>query len=199
MINWPSSEYEASWSKMVHLRKVSGKCKYFSVRHILANSVDPDQSDPGLHCLPFHRHLLDRTHYPMVRPPRSNFRAITANCSSVRILMIFFAMSSIVAVSQLDEEQSESGDSNIPADRKPKKTSILDKITAQTIKQILELLCDESVSSCFMLYRNDSKVLDRWAWANNVDPDQTAPRGAVWSGSTLFAIPSASFGLITLW
>ena len=31
------------------------------------------------------------------------------------------------------------------------------------------------------------------------DPDQTAPRGAVWSGSTLFAIPSASFGLITLW
>ena len=24
-------------------------------------------------------------------------------------------------------------------------------------------------------------------WANSVDPDQTAPRGAVWSGSTLFA------------
>ena len=35
--------------------------------------------------------------------------------------------------------------------------------------------------------------------ANSADPDQTAPRGAVWSGSTLFAIPSASFGLITLW
>ena len=50
------------------------------------------------------------------------------------------------AASHLDEEQSESGDSNIPADRKPKKTSILDKITAQTVKQILELLCDESVS-----------------------------------------------------
>ena len=35
--------------------------------------------------------------------------------------------------------------------------------------------------------------------ANSVDPDQTAPRGAgaSWSGSTLFAIPSASFGLIT--
>lgn len=48
------------------------------------------------------------------------------------------------AASHLDEEQSESGDSNIPADRKPKKTSILDKITAQTVKQILELLCDES-------------------------------------------------------
>ena len=28
---------------------------------------------------------------------------------------------------------------------------------------------------------------------------QTAPRGAVWSGSTLFAILSASFGLITRW
>ena len=34
---------------------------------------------------------------------------------------------------------------------------------------------------------------------NSADPDQTAPRGAVWSGSTLFAILSASFGLITLW
>ena len=53
----------------------------------------------------------------------------------------------------MEEEQSESGDSNIPADRKPKKTSILDKITAQTVKQILELLCDESVStSCLPLF-----------------------------------------------
>ena len=33
----------------------------------------------------------------------------------------------------------------------------------------------------------------------SADPDQTAPRGAVWSGSTMFAIPSASFGHITLW
>ena len=27
-------------------------------------------------------------------------------------------------------------------------------------------------------------------WANSVDPDQIAPKGAVWSGSTLFAILS---------
>ena len=26
-------------------------------------------------------------------------------------------------------------------------------------------------------------------YANSTDPDQTAPEGAVWSGSTLFAIP----------
>ncbi|XP_060564284.1 dynein regulatory complex protein 1-like [Ruditapes philippinarum] len=45
--------------------------------------------------------------------------------------------------SEPDDDESVS-DSNIPADRKPKKTSILDKISAQTIKQILELLCDES-------------------------------------------------------
>ena len=25
-------------------------------------------------------------------------------------------------------------------------------------------------------------------WVNSVDPDQTAPKGAVWSGSTLFTI-----------
>ena len=48
-------------------------------------------------------------------------------------------------------------------------------------------------------YRNDPKFSDRTAWANSADPNQTAPRGAVWSGSTLFAILSASFGLITLW
>ena len=33
------------------------------------------------------------------------------------------------------------------------------------------------------------KVADKMAYANSADPDQTAPEGAVWSGSTLFAIP----------
>ena len=47
-------------------------------------------------------------------------------------------------------------------------------------------------------YRNNPKFSDRQVWANSADPDQTAPRGAVWSGSTLFAIPSASFGRSTL-
>ena len=32
-------------------------------------------------------------------------------------------------------------------------------------------------------------MLDKIAYANSVDPDQTAPEGAVWSGSTLFVIP----------
>ena len=35
-------------------------------------------------------------------------------------------------------------------------------------------------------YRNDPMFSDRYVWANS-------------AGSTLFAIPSASFGLITLW
>ena len=47
-------------------------------------------------------------------------------------------------------------------------------------------------------YCKDPKFLDRQVWANSVDPDQTAPRGAVWSVSTLFAILSASFDRITL-
>ena len=34
-----------------------------------------------------------------------------------------------------------------------------------------------------------TKVSEKMAYANSVDPDQTAPEGAVWSGSTLFAIP----------
>ena len=56
-------------------------------------------------------------------------------------------------------------------------------------------------------YRTDPKFSDRQVWANSVDLDQTAPRQAVWSGSTLFAIAvwsgstlfaiqSASFGCI---
>ena len=49
------------------------------------------------------------------------------------------------------------------------------------------------------IYRNDPKFSDKLVWAIITDPDQTAPRGAVWSGSSLFAILSASFGCITLW
>ena len=43
-------------------------------------------------------------------------------------------------------------------------------------------------------YRNDTKFSDEQVRANSIDPDQTAPGG----GSTLFAIPSASFGCTTL-
>ena len=35
--------------------------------------------------------------------------------------------------------------------------------------------------------------------ANSVDPDQTAPLGAVWSGSTLFAHAYLSENLGSLW
>ena len=34
-----------------------------------------------------------------------------------------------------------------------------------------------------------TKVSDKVAYTNNADPDQTAPEGAVWSGSILFAHP----------
>ena len=36
---------------------------------------------------------------------------------------------------------------------------------------------------------NDPKFADRLICANSADPDQTAPRGAVWAGSSLFATP----------
>ena len=36
---------------------------------------------------------------------------------------------------------------------------------------------------------SNAKVSDKMTYANSADPDQTAPEGAVWSGSTLFAIP----------
>ena len=45
-------------------------------------------------------------------------------------------------------------------------------------------------------YRYVPKFSDRQVCANSVDPDQTAPRGAFLSGSTLFTILSALFGYI---
>ena len=42
-----------------------------------------------------------------------------------------------------------------------------------------------------LYYRNVPKFSDTQVWAKSADPDQTAPR-AVWSGSALFAILSAS-------
>ena len=35
---------------------------------------------------------------------------------------------------------------------------------------------------------SNTNVSDKMICANNADPDQTAPEGAVWSGSALFAI-----------
>ena len=50
--------------------------------------------------------------------------------------------------------------------------------------------CIITLAQYSRVYRNDPKFSDRQAWANSVDPKQTV------SGSTLFAILSASFGLI---
>ena len=36
---------------------------------------------------------------------------------------------------------------------------------------------------------SNTKASDKMTYTNSVDPDQTAPEGAVWSGSKLFAIP----------
>ena len=66
------------------------------------------------------------------------------------------------------------------------------------IYQVLILTMVRYPSFFLKKYGNDPKFSDRYAWANSADPDQTVPRG-VWSGCTLFAIPSASFGLTTVW
>ena len=34
-----------------------------------------------------------------------------------------------------------------------------------------------------------TRVSDKMAYTNSEDPDQTAPEGAVWSGSTMFEVP----------
>ena len=41
---------------------------------------------------------------------------------------------------------------------------------------MLIMVCNEKTA---VVYRNDPKFSDRYAWANSADPDQTAPLGAV--------------------
>ena len=65
---------------------------------------------------------------------------------------------------------------------------------------------DTQINCC-----NHPKIWTKWLYcrimcpksadqmANSVDPDQTAPLGAVWSGSTLFAQTCLSENLGTLW
>ena len=56
-------------------------------RQVRANCVDQDQTDQGLHCLPFRLHRL----YPLLCSNQycSNFRIITAIFSCVRIFRTF--------------------------------------------------------------------------------------------------------------
>ena len=51
------------------------------------NQIRLEQSDQGLHCLPFV--CIVPTHYSMVKPHSSNFRVITTNFLGVRIFRKF--------------------------------------------------------------------------------------------------------------
>ena len=48
------------------------------------------------------------------------------------------------------------------------------------------------LSAVVICYKELPNITDKLSIvANNVDPEQTAPIGAVWSGSTLFAIEAS--------
>ena len=63
----------------------------------------------------------------------------------------------------------------------------------------------------YLLYRNDPKFLDRYAWANSADPDQNAPRRSslirvytvchsiciVWTHYSMVEPHSSNFRVIT--
>ena len=58
----------------------------------------------------------------------------------------------------------------------------------------VEWFTDKNMYKVFVYYGKHpknlyTKVSDKMAYANNADPDQTAPSKAVWSRSTLFAVP----------
>ena len=99
----------------------------------------------------------------------------------------FFQISTLVF-----EEMSEYLSSNIQ-----KCSSNFDKAVARDMSVVFFKLLSV-LTFMGMSYCNDSKFSYSQVWANCVDPDQTAPL-TVRSRSTKFAIPSSSFGHISLW
>ena len=59
--------------------------------------------------------------------------------------------------------------------------------------------CNKSKIWTMWLYHRVMSPNDADGMANSVDPDQTAPLGAVWSGSALFALAYLSENLGSLW
>ena len=49
----------------------------------------------------------------------------------------------------------------------------------QSLSRCQTLLCCAHSNLFQNVYSNDPKFSNRYAWANSVDPDQIAPRGAV--------------------
>ena len=60
------------------------------------------------------------------------------------------------------------------------------------------ICCNHFKNSTMWLYHRVMSPNDADGMANSVDPDQTAPLGAVWSGSALFALAYLSENLGTL-
>ena len=74
-------------------------------------------------------------------------------------------------------------------------TKFLFQVTTMIFKEKISQPQERSQSNSYIkISKSNVKVQNTgpWtAWANIVDPDQTAPSGAVWWRSTLFAILSA--------
>ena len=62
-----------------------------------------------------------------------------------------------------------------------------------------KICCNHSKIWTMWLYHRVMRPNDTDGMANSVDPDQTAPLGAVWSGSALFAQTCLSENLGKLW
>ena len=62
-----------------------------------------------------------------------------------------------------------------------------------------KICCNHSKIWTVWLYHTVMSPNDADGMANSIDPDQTAPQGAVWSGSALFAQAYLSENLGSLW
>ena len=98
--SWPNLNLDNIFVAKLHNKEWNANPIYwyhndpkFLDRLVWANSVDPirllleEQSDQGLHCLPFQLHLLGALLFG--KPSCSNFRVIIANVLGVRIFRSF--------------------------------------------------------------------------------------------------------------
>ena len=78
------------------------------------------------------------------------------------------------------------------------------KISSKTYHFLPKFWSEEFSYICYTIFINLAEMKGKSPWCPfvtyhmYVDPDQAAPSGAVWSESTLFAIPSAPLEPVTL-
>ena len=141
-----------------------------------------EQSDQGLHYL-LSRSSLIRVYTVCHSVSCTNYSVVKQYCSSFRVITKNFWVSEILGFYGIV----------LPVLKEPAISDLGDALRLDTSYRKVPIHADTQ-----NIYCNHSKIWSMWLYhrvispndadwmANSVAPDQTAPLGAIWSGSTLF-------------